>query len=118
MVMGDQWYVAATKPRQEDRARDNLERQGFVAHLPRIVVRKLSRGAWADKIEPLFPGYIFVFFDTHHKSRALIRSMLGVAGLVRFGEHPANIEPGVINVLQSAADPGGSASPPAPALVL
>jgi len=118
MVMGNHWYLAATKPRQEDRARDNLERQGFVAQLPRIVVRKLSRGAWADKIDPLFPGYIFVFFDTHRKSMALTRSTLGVSGLVRFGEHPANIEPGVINVHQSAADPGGSASPLAPALVL
>jgi transcriptional antiterminator RfaH len=38
-----QWYVIHTKPRQEQRALENLQRQGFEAWLPMIALEKVRR---------------------------------------------------------------------------
>jgi len=33
------WYLLYTKPRQEQRAVENLKRQGYIAYLPLIAAR-------------------------------------------------------------------------------
>ena len=40
----ESWFLLQTKPRQEIRAIENLERQGVVSFCPQISVEKLSRG--------------------------------------------------------------------------
>ena len=42
------WYVVHTKPRQEDKALLNLERQGYRCYLPRLTVEKIRRGKFAQ----------------------------------------------------------------------
>ncbi|MEN9764019.1 MAG: transcription/translation regulatory transformer protein RfaH, partial [Pseudomonadota bacterium] len=37
------WYLVHTKPRQEDIALMNLERQGYTCYLPRLSVEKARR---------------------------------------------------------------------------
>ena len=54
------WYVAHTKPREEFRALENIERQGFEPYLPTLRRDKIIRGALAVKIEPLFARYLFI----------------------------------------------------------
>lgn len=53
-------YAVHAKPRQEGVANDNLERQGYVTYLPKILVRKRRRDKWVKLVEPLFPRYLFI----------------------------------------------------------
>lgn len=80
------WYVVASKPRQEEIARENLDRQGYQTFLPRLSMNKRRRGGWATVIEPLFPGYLFVYLTLGEDDPAPVRSTVGCVGLVRSGK--------------------------------
>ncbi|WP_257294196.1 transcription termination/antitermination NusG family protein [Endozoicomonas sp. YOMI1] len=71
------WYLLKAKSREEIRARDNLENQGFEAYCPLIQEKSTCT--------PLFPGYLFIRLSkkdlpSFHK----IRSTRGIAQVVRF----------------------------------
>jgi transcriptional antiterminator RfaH len=102
------WYAIHTKPRQEERASENLAIWGvetLVAHM-----RPLS----ADKyLRPLFPGYIFARFDFSRMFRK-IQFTRGVSYVVGFGGIPAPIEDRLIAVIrdrQGLGDSGWSETP-------
>lgn len=96
------WYVVHTKPKQESRALLNLERQGFACFLPTIPRKKVKSKAFEIVHEPLFSRYLFIELDTtlSGKSWAPIRSTLGVSKLVTFGNEPARVNPGLIELLR------------------
>lgn len=110
------WCVVRTQQRGEARAELNLERQGYRTFLPRIrkQVRSGRRTSW--KSVPLFPGYLFVSLDPARRSWAPIQSTYGVAGLVRFGERPATLPPGLVERLQSLSQDDGAVSGAAPGI--
>ncbi len=85
------WYVVHAKARQEQVACDNLARQGYAVYLPRIKILKRSRrlGCQEVQLEPLFPRYLFIQPGSTEHSIAPVRSTLGVATVVRFGQAPA-----------------------------
>ena len=97
------WYVIHTKPRQEERALLNLERQGYACYLPRIPAEKLRRGALKIVLEPLFARYLFIQLSTGQsgQSWAPIRSTVGVSRLVTFGAEPAKVGADLIETLQA-----------------
>ena len=97
-----QWYVIHTKPRQEQRALDNLERQGFQAWLPTIEMEKLRRGKLTRVVEPMFSRYLFIQLDKTQTNWSPIRSTLGVSKLVSFGNVPAVVPDALIEALQQA----------------
>jgi transcriptional antiterminator RfaH len=97
-----QWYVIHTKPRQEQRALDNLQRQGFQAWLPTIEMEKLRRGTLTRVVEPMFSRYLFIQLDKTQTNWSPIRSTLGVSKLVSFGNVPAVVPDGLIEALQQA----------------
>ena len=99
------WYTVHTKARQEEVARDNLERQHYTSYLPLVVMRKRRRDRWVDVVEPLFPRYLFVRFDPDTTNIAPIRSTLGVTGLVRFGNELVPVPDDVIAWLRQAENP-------------
>ena len=84
------WYVIHTKPRQEQRALENLQRQGFEAWLPMISLEKVRRGHLAQVVEPMFSRYLFIRLDTVQTNWSPIRSTLGVSKLVAFGNTPVS----------------------------
>ena len=98
------WYAVCCKPRQEAVAEENLLRQGFHVHLPRIRIRQRRRGQWIDAVEVLFPRYIFIRLDPLRRSTATVRSTRGVVGLVRFGGQPAVVPDAVMDALVQRAD--------------
>ncbi len=53
------WYLAYTKPRQEEIARVNLEQQSFEAYLPLYKKFKKTELGPVSVFEPMFPRYIF-----------------------------------------------------------
>lgn len=97
------WYLVHTKPRLEDTALLNLERQGYTCYLPRLQVEKIRRGKAVVVSEALFPRYLFVRLDAsgQGQSWAPIRSTLGVSALVRFGSHPARVDEALVDLLRS-----------------
>ena len=118
------WYLAQTKPRQEDVALVNLERQGYLVKLPRVAsLRRLSKRVTEQTPAPqvsqasqatqvLFPGYIFFAPQHSEQSIAPVRSTLGVARVVRFGLEPAKISDRLLEdilafVDQTERSPGG-----------
>jgi len=78
------WYVVATKTREEEKARVNLERQGYSVFLPKLSLKKRRKGHWQVVTESLFPGYLFVALELGEDDPAPIRSTVGCIGLVRF----------------------------------
>lgn len=96
------WYLVHTKPRQEEIALTNLERQGYPCYMPRLNVEKIRRGKALIVSEAMFPRYLFIQLDTSGQgpSWAPIRSTLGVSTLVRFGSHPAKVDEGLVDLLR------------------
>mgnify|MGYP000700591381 CR=1 FL=1 len=94
------WYVIHTKPRQEEHARENLERQGYTTYCPQITISKRRRNAWHQVSEPLFPRYLFIELTEGEDDFGPIRSTLGVSNMLRFGGKPAIIGNDIIESLQ------------------
>jgi transcriptional antiterminator RfaH len=97
-----QWYVIHTKPRQEQRALENLQRQGFEAWLPMIALEKVRRSRLTQVTEPMFSRYLFIRLDTTQTNWSPIRSTLGVSKLVSFGNVPAAVPDALINMLRES----------------
>ena len=97
-----QWYVIHTKPRQEQRALENLQRQGFEAWLPMIELEKVRRSRLTRVTEPMFSRYLFIRLDTTQTNWSPIRSTLGVSKLVSFGNVPAAVPDALIDMLRES----------------
>lgn len=97
------WYLVQCKPKQDLRAFENLQRQGYECLLPLHKVEHLQKGQWQIKEEPLFPGYLFIELDTLLDNWMPIRSTRGVSQLVRFGAHPLAVPPNIIERLRDTS---------------
>jgi transcriptional antiterminator RfaH len=98
------WYAVHSRPKQEIRALENLQNQGFETWLPMLTMEKLRRGRLAEVTEPMFSRYLFIRLDTEHTNWAPIRSTLGVSRLVSFGNRPAPIADDLIQTLRQMPD--------------
>lgn len=85
------WYVIHTKPRQEFRALEQLQNQGYEVFLPCIEAQHLKSGQLLHRTEPLFPRYLFIRLNQVDHDWGPIRSTKGVSQLVRFGGVPATL---------------------------
>ncbi len=96
------WYLVHTKPRQEDVALANLERQGYQCYLPQMRIERVRRRKAEVATEPMFPRYLFVRLDSSDqgKSWSPIRSTLGVSQLVHFGAHAAKVDDALVDLLR------------------
>lgn len=99
------WYLIYTKPSGESVACDNLTRQGYCVYFPRLRQPERRRGQWSYRVSPLFSRYLFVQLNEGSQSLAPVRSTLGVACVVRFGQRYASVPDRVVQDLQSQADP-------------
>lgn len=95
------WYAVHSRPKQEQRALENLQNQGYEAWLPMITLEKLRRGRVTEVVEPMFSRYLFIRLDMEHTNWTPIRSTLGVSRLVSFGNRPAPIADVLIQTLRN-----------------
>jgi transcription antitermination factor NusG len=94
----ENWHVAYTMPRSEQKAYDLLRRLDITAFYPvQSVLRK-----WSDRIKrlelPLFPNYIFVRVSPQRRYE-----VTGVEGVVRyvcFNGKPAIVPAGIVESLK------------------
>ena len=96
------WYLVHTKPRQEDIALANLERQGYECYLPQMRIERVRRRKAEVATEPMFPRYLFIRLDSSDqgKSWSPIRSTLGVSQLVHFGARAAKVDNTLVDFLR------------------
>lgn len=98
------WYVAQCRPREEERALQNLSNQGIDAFYPYAEVKKRVRRKLVTRVEALFPGYIFVQADLNIVSASTIGSTRGVRSLVRFGGGPCQVPSDLVYDLMHHCD--------------
>lgn len=94
------WYAIFCKPRGEETAETNLKNQGYVVYLPRLLTQRHRAGKWVDRIEPLFPRYLFLKPRDTEQSLGPVRSTFGVSNVVRFGSQPAVVSDDLIEHLR------------------
>ncbi|MDK8463836.1 transcription/translation regulatory transformer protein RfaH [Marinobacter sp. SS13-12] len=105
------WYALQHKPAQGDRALAHLQNQDIACFYPKITVEKIKAGKRTKKLEPLFPGYLFVNLEQTDPMWSKLRSTRGVIRVVSFANKPAAISDDVIrhikDSLHTVAEQGG-----------
>ena len=87
------WYLIKTKPRQEKKAKQHLENQGYVAFCP---ITKIN-----NKLVILFPSYLFVQLNEKTQNFSPIYSTQGVSNFVKFGLNFAKVPTCVIEFIKT-----------------
>ena len=87
------WYLIKTKPRQEKKAKQNLENQGYVAFFPIAEIN--------ERLVVLFPGYLFVRLNEKTQNFSPINSTKGVSYFVKFGLNFAKVPSSVIEFIKT-----------------
>ncbi|WP_267436628.1 transcription/translation regulatory transformer protein RfaH [Erwinia psidii] len=87
------WFVVKSKLNQERRAESSLLSQGVKCYLPVVSTSSMRSSQKLNKLRdtPLFPGYLFAFFDPEVIHTTEVKNTRGVSGLVNFGGAPAVI---------------------------
>ncbi len=101
------WYLVYCKPRQEKAALQNLDRQGYESYLPLMREPRRRMGRRVSVISPMFPRYLFVHLDQTTDNWGPIRSTVGVASMVRFGQRATPVPESLIACLRGREDEEG-----------
>ncbi|MUL17772.1 transcription/translation regulatory transformer protein RfaH [Aliivibrio fischeri] len=97
-----EWYLLYCKRGEQERAKLHLENQMVECFYPEIVVEKIVRGKRKQVKEPLFPCYMFIYFDFEvGPSFTSIRSTRGVSDFIRFGAQPKVLQGDLIYSLKA-----------------
>ena len=96
------WYVVQTKPGNEDRVQNNLQRQEIENFLPRLGTYEHRQGAMVHRIKPLFPNYLFAKFHLglHYYN---VKWTRGVNRILGNGSEPTPISGQVISMIKEKA---------------
>lgn len=105
--MARQWFAVRAKARHELEALHHFERQGFVAYLPRTLVRTTHARKVCWKQRPFFPGYLFLHLAPEERRWTTIRSTIGAIGAVHFGHHYPPLPDTFIEMLKAREDEQG-----------
>lgn len=82
------WYLIQCKPREDERALEHLQRQGFECYRPvRQTAKHYPSGRKYLATEALFPGYLFIRLDRVHDDWHSVHSTRGVNRIVRFKDY-------------------------------
>ncbi len=102
-----EWYAIRTKPRQEDVAKLNYEKQGLITYLPKIltVIRHARKVRQVPR--PLFPGYLFLHLSPEEMRWTTISSTYGSLGPVRFGDYYPSVPNWIIDEIRNREDEKG-----------
>lgn len=98
------WYVLQLKPGQGERALENLQNQDIRCFYPKITVEKIQKGQRQKKLEPLFPGYLFIKMDQNDPLWAKLRSTRGVSRVVAFANRPLPVADEVVEQIRESLD--------------
>lgn len=105
------WFVAATRPHQEAKAAEHLERQSFEVWVPRMWRTRRHARRFDTVLSPLFPGYVFVKFDPKVEPWRCINGTFGVRYLISGDRGPSALPDTFVDQLKSRSEDGGLVEP-------
>jgi transcriptional antiterminator RfaH len=82
-----------------------LRHQAFEIYLPSIKQAHRYRGRWRERVEPLFPRYLFIRLGLGEDNIAPIRSTRGVSKLISFNGQPVGVPDPFMDGLRQSSDP-------------
>jgi transcription antitermination factor NusG len=95
------WYVLQIVPAHERIAAGHLVARRFGVFCPEVEGVKLVRGKRRKALNPMFPGYIFVFLWFAPRNYHRVRSCPGVWDFLCIDGRPAQIPDGAINAVRA-----------------
>ena len=100
------WIVVQTKPKSEQKAYVNLQRQGYSVFFPKIKksIKRLTR--IHKLITPLFPGYLFVFLKDQ-QTWSKINNTYGVFKILKFNDQLCYLPDDTLAKLKKRCDKNG-----------
>lgn len=94
------WYLVQCKARQDERAQEHLDRQGFECYRPVYEKECIRRRRKHSVRAALFPGYLFIRLDCIHDNWLPIRSTRGVIQVVRFNDYPLPVGDAIVDQIR------------------
>ena len=108
--MRKSWYAIRTKPRQEEIAKLNFEKQNFITYLPKVKTTIRHARKITNAARPLFPGYLFLQLSTPETYLTSLSSTYGAIGPVRFGDYIPPVPDWIIEEIKKREDEKGLVS--------
>ena len=102
-IENSKWFLVYTKAREEERAKKNLENQGFETFLPMIDSETINQPK-SFFLKPMFPRYLFIKINIKSDNWSHIKSTRGVSHLVVFGDKLAEVPSFVVAFLKTRVD--------------
>lgn len=94
----EKWYVAHSKPRNEELLWKQFCLRDLESYYPCIKVKTVNPRA--RQIQPYFPNYLFLHVDLDLIGRSTLDWMPGSAGLVSFGDEPAFVPDNLVYTIK------------------
>lgn len=94
----EKWYVARSKPRNEELLWKQFCLRNLEVYYPSIKVQTVNPRA--RQVQSYFPCYLFVHVDLDLISKSVLDWVPGSAGLVSFGDEPAFISDNLIKAIR------------------
>ncbi|QYJ88714.1 transcription/translation regulatory transformer protein RfaH [Shewanella halotolerans] len=94
------WYLVYCKPRSETRAQQNLALQQIETYLPTLPQQITKSGKTSVKRQPLFPCYLFIYFDPLEISVSKIHSTRGVSRIIGCREEMTAIDDAIVHSIK------------------
>ena len=98
------WFVVMTQPHKEDLAAQNLRNQSFLTFLPRQLTTVRHSRRTLQKLNPVFPQYLFVSLDPAKQRWRAVNGTLGVRNLLAGPAGPLPVRAGVIETMLASSD--------------
>jgi transcriptional antiterminator RfaH len=108
------WCCARTELRGENKARHFLKLNGYDSYTPLIRSHRLRHGRRSERIEPLFPSYIFVAIVDGRWWDA--RWCVGILGVIMSGDRPEQVPDRILDEIQRREVRGAIELPKAPSM--
>ena len=103
------WYVIYVKPKCEDSTALQFRNAGIKALNPKIRAKKYVRGKYINLIEPLFPSYLFAYFDPEIHGH-MIKYTRGVKFIVG-KQNPLVVPQEIIDTILERMEEGNVVTP-------
>jgi len=100
--MASNWYALRSKPRKEEIVWGQVISQGLEVYYPRLRVHPVNPRS--RKVQPYFPGYLFVLVDLEAIGLSVFQWMPHTLGLVSFGGEPSTVPENLIYEVRKRVD--------------
>ena len=99
------WVLIYTKAKEEKKANENLQKQGFKTFLP--LISPSNKNSEFKSLVPIFPRYLFAQINFEIDNWTSIKSSYGVSHIVMFSEEFTSIPNNIIKFMQDKLNKAG-----------